>query len=106
MGGGREAGDSRKTSMSDPYFGLYRGTVIDNEDPSGRMRTRVRMPEVLGELEAWALPCVPPGVESVPEVGTVVWIEFEASDLEHPVWIGTLGVEEGRLRRDRPTRGH
>jgi hypothetical protein len=82
--------------MSDQYFGPYRGTVTDNDDPSGRMRIRVRVPDVLGELDAWALPCVPPGVESVPEVGTVVWIEFEAGDSEHPVWMGTLGVGDSR----------
>jgi hypothetical protein len=86
--------------MSDRYFGPYRGIVTDNDDPSGRMRIRVRVPEVLEELDAWALPCVPPGVESVPEVGTAVWIEFEAGDLEHPVWMGTLGVG-GSRRRER-----
>ena len=89
--------------MNDRYFALYRGIVTDNDDPSGRMRIRVRVPEVLGGLEAWALPCVPPGFETVPEVGTAVWIQFEAGDPEHPVWMGTLGAEGGCLGRDGPT---
>jgi hypothetical protein len=85
--------------MNDRYFGPYRGIVTNNDDPSSMMRIRVRVPEVLGELEVWALPCVPPGVESVPDVGTVVWIEFEAGDPEHPVWMGTLGVVDTRDRK-------
>jgi hypothetical protein len=84
--------------MSERCFGPYRGIVTDNDDLSGRMRIRVRVPEVLGELDAWALPCVPPGVESVPEVGTVVWIESEAGDPEYPIWMGTLGVEDSQHR--------
>jgi hypothetical protein len=85
--------------MSDLFFGPYRGVVTDNNDPSSMMRVRVRAPEVLGELEAWALPCVPPGVTSVPEVGTAMWIQFEAGDPDHPIWMGTLGVGESRLRK-------
>lgn len=85
--------------MSRRYFGVYRGTVTENDDPSGGMRIRVRIPEVLSELDAWALPCVPPGVESVPEVGTVVWIEFEAGDPQYPVWMGTLGVGDSRHQK-------
>ena len=79
--------------MSNKYFGPYRGIVTDNNDPSGRMRIRVRVPDVLGELETpWASPCVPPGVRSVPDIGTLVWIEFEAGDVSQPVWMGTAGV--------------
>lgn len=78
--------------MSDRYIGVYRGTVTDNDDPSGMMRIQVRIPEVHGELDAWAQPCVSPGVESVPEVGSIVWIAFEAGDPKRPVWMGALGA--------------
>ena len=38
----------------------------------------------------WALPCVPPGLELMPKVGDVVWVEFEAGDPSYPVWMGML----------------
>ena len=80
--------------MSERFFGPYRGIVTDNDDPSGLMRIKARVPEIFGELETpWALPCVPPGVRSVPEIGTLVWIEFEAGDPSRPIWMGTAGVE-------------
>ncbi len=77
--------------MNEPCFGLYRGVVTDNDDPDERMRIKVSIPELLGEQKTgWVLPCVPPGVRSLPEIGTVVWIEFEAGDISRPVWMGTL----------------
>ena len=78
--------------MSNKFFGPYRGTVKDNNDPSGQMRIIAIVPSVLGESKTgWALPCVPPGVRSVPDVGDFVWIEFEGGDPDYPVWIGTAG---------------
>ena len=41
------------------YFGKYRGTVTDNADPTSRGRLKVNVPAVLGDLEVWAMPCVP-----------------------------------------------
>ena len=79
--------------MSINYFGLYRGIVINNDDPLCKMRIQVEIPDVLGEGSiVWAMPCVPPGVISVPDVGDGVWIAFEAGDLNRPVWMGTFGV--------------
>ncbi|MGA9772086.1 MAG: phage baseplate assembly protein V [Blastocatellia bacterium] len=75
------------------YFGKYRGVVSDNSDPTSRGRLKVRVPSVLGELELWAMPCVPyagkgVGFYSLPEPGTGVWVEFEAGDPSYPVWTG------------------
>jgi len=83
--------------MNNQFFGLYRGVVMNNKDPRGLMRMEVSVPAVLGELETgWALPCVGIGVGSIlmPEIGTDVWIEFEAGDISRPVWMGTLGIAE------------
>ena len=83
--------------MNNRFFGPYRGIVMNNNDPSGMMRIKAHVPEVLGELEtSWALPCVPPGVKSVPSMGALVWIEFEAGDPSRPIWMGTAGVAGSR----------
>lgn len=75
------------------YFGKYRGTVSDNSDPTTRGRLKVKVPSVLGDLELWAMPCVPyagsqVGFYTLPEPGTGVWVEFEAGDPSYPVWTG------------------
>ncbi len=78
--------------MSNKFFGIYRGTVLDNKDPLGQMRIKTLVPNVFGDNTSfWALPCVPPGVKLVPTIGANVWIEFEAGKPSHPVWIGTMG---------------
>jgi len=71
------------------FCGIFRGVVVSNQDPSGSMRLKVRVPEVSGRLESWALPCVSPGITNLPSVGATVWILFEGGDHDHPVWMGT-----------------
>jgi uncharacterized protein involved in type VI secretion and phage assembly len=75
------------------FFGKYRGTVADNNDPLTRGRLSVQIPQVLGDAAVWALPCVPyagkdVGFFAMPPVGTMVWIEFEAGDPSYPIWVG------------------
>ena len=75
------------------YFGKYRGTVTDNADATSRGRIKVRVPAVLGDLEVWAMPCVPyagtqVGFYSLPNADTGVWVEFEAGDPSYPIWTG------------------
>jgi uncharacterized protein involved in type VI secretion and phage assembly len=80
------------------HFGKYRGVVEDNEDSTGRGRIKVRVPAVLGELAVWAMPCVPyagagVGLYAMPDVGTGVWVEFEAGDPSYPVWTGCFWAD-------------
>jgi hypothetical protein len=76
------------------FYGKYRGTVSDNEDPRNLGRLVAHVPEVLGDVESgWALPCAPyagdgSGQFTVPAVGAGVWIEFEAGDVSRPIWSG------------------
>jgi uncharacterized protein involved in type VI secretion and phage assembly len=75
------------------YFGKYRGTVTDNQDPTQRARVKVSVPAVLGDLEVWALPCLPytgngAGMYLVPEPGAGVWVEFEGGDPSYPIYTG------------------
>jgi hypothetical protein len=76
------------------YYGLYRGTVINNIDPMMMGRILVTVPDV-GSVtpSTFVNPCVPmagkqQGVFMVPEIGSQVWIQFEAGDPDHPVWMG------------------
>jgi uncharacterized protein involved in type VI secretion and phage assembly len=76
------------------HYGKYRGTVSDNQDPRHQGRLKVRVPEVLADVESgWAMPCAPfggdrIGVYLVPPVGAGVWVEFEAGDMSRPIWTG------------------
>lgn len=75
------------------YFGKYRGRVVDNYDPNKKGRLKVTIPQVLGEVAVWAMPCVPYagpelGFYTMPEVDAGVWVEFEAGDPSFPVWVG------------------
>lgn len=78
------------------YYGKYRGKVVSNSDPESRGRLRVSCPAVGEEDdgdELWALPCVPyagndRGMLFLPDVGTQIWVEFEAGDPSMPIWSG------------------
>ena len=75
------------------YFGKYRGTITDNNDPTSRGRVKVKVPAVLGDLESWAMPCMPYtgngiGSYAIAEVGDGVWVEFEGGDPSYPIWTG------------------
>lgn len=81
------------------FFGKYRGTVSDNNDETNRGRIKVKVPAVLGNVESWAVPCVPyagqgTGLYTVPPVGAGVWVEFEAGDPSYPVWSGCFWADD------------
>jgi hypothetical protein len=73
-----------------PFFGKYRGIVMNNVDPSQLGRLRVRVPDVTGDLEiGWAMPCAATVDRlPIPAVGTGVWVEFEYGDLNYPILSG------------------
>jgi uncharacterized protein involved in type VI secretion and phage assembly len=77
-----------------PYWGKYRGTVINNLDPEMRGRIQVMVPAVSNiAISSWALPCLPvtglqTGIYTVPIPGSKVWVEFENGDPDYPIWTG------------------
>ncbi|MDB5127225.1 phage baseplate assembly protein V [Mucilaginibacter sp.] len=80
-----------------PFFGKYRGTVINNLDPDMRGRLLLSVPDVLDLIpSSWAEPCVPlagptgppMGVYMVPPIGAGVWVEFEHGSADRPIWVG------------------
>lgn len=80
--------------MSNQFFGKYRGTVTDIQDPLMIGRVRTRVPDVLGDQESgWAMPCAPfggsgMGFFALPNAGAGVWVEFEHGDPDYPIWAG------------------
>ncbi len=71
--------------------GFYRGIVVDNADPLSRMRLLVQIPDVLGDMQEWAVPSNAVEGASIPDVGQEVWVTFEAGNPEYPIWMGTAG---------------
>lgn len=82
------------SQVAQPYYGKYRGRVVDNQDPRNLGRLTAHVPEVLGDVDTgWALPCASyagdgEGHFTIPPVGAGVWIEFEAGDVSRPIWTG------------------
>jgi hypothetical protein len=82
--------------MSEPnrYYGIYRGTVVNNVDPMQTGRIMVTVTDVGGITPStWAMPCVPfsgkqMGAFMVPQIGAGVWVQFEGGDPDRPVWTG------------------
>jgi uncharacterized protein involved in type VI secretion and phage assembly len=76
------------------YYGVYRGTVINNIDPMQIGRIQAIVPDAGGLVPStWAMPAVPiagkaMGTFFVPQIGAGVWIQFEAGDPDRPVWTG------------------
>jgi hypothetical protein len=75
-------------SATGRYVGKYKGVVVDNDDPSQRHRLEVTVPEV-DPSPAWATPSSD-DLQRIepPDIGTVVWIEYENGDAAYPRWVG------------------
>lgn len=76
-----------------PFYGKYRGVVVNNVDPMMIGRIQALVPDVSPIPGTWAMPCVPwaginTGLFTVPPIGAGVWIEFEKGDPDYPVWVG------------------
>lgn len=82
------------TTTSNPFYGKYRGTVVNNIDPMMTGRIQAIVPDVSSiMLTSWAMPCLPvagiqSGIYTVPVIGSGVWIEFEKGDPDYPIWTG------------------
>ncbi len=72
------------------FFGVYRGIVVDNQDPLNRGRLRVQVPQLFGtEVTGWAWARFTPNVSSVViPLNSSVWVEFEGGDPSFPMWTG------------------
>lgn len=86
-------------SLRPPRFGKYRGSVVNNVDPQQRGRLQVSVPAIYGSNTlSWALPSVPfaganTGFYAMPDIGARIWVEFEAGDIDFPIWSGCFWGE-------------
>ena len=77
-----------------PFYGKYRGVVVDNLDTDKLGRIKANVPSILGNnSDNWALPCVAyagrgVGMHIIPPIDAHVWIEFEGGNPDCPIWSG------------------
>lgn len=91
--------------MTEPqrYYGKYRATVLNNEDPMRKGRLTLQITDVLGLApSSWAMPCLPAGgrqmgVWALPQFGAGVWAEFEQGDPTKPIWSGCWFANAGEV---------
>lgn len=83
------------------YFGKYRATVLNNTDPMLQGRIQVQLGDRYNLFPStWALPAFPfagkgNGMVALPQLGSAVWIEFEAGDPDYPIWTGAFWPDPG-----------
>lgn len=77
------------------YYGFYRGTCVDVEDPEEQGRILVRVPVVTwgNTNPMWAWPIMPwggrdSGMFVVPDVDDPVYVVFENGDANRPMYLG------------------
>lgn len=75
------------------YYSSYRGFVKRNDDPDGLGRLQLIIPQVTGPQahNYWSWPTgvfsgKGYGTQCLPQVGDVVWVEFEGGCPELPMW--------------------
>lgn len=96
-------GEIGKTNLkihSDKFNGIYRGVVMDNNDPLKYGRIRVKVYPMLSDVVTtnlpWAVPAYPItdgagvnfGYFAVPDISTNVFVMFEQGDIYQPVYLG------------------
>lgn len=96
-----------KNPQASPFYGKYKGKVVNNLDPLFQARLMVEVPAVPAANLNYAMPCVPyagleVGFYALPPIGANVWVEFEAGDVNRPIWTGCFWAE-GELPPLAPT---
>jgi hypothetical protein len=86
--------DLNTASTIQRYYGKYRATSVNNNDPKQQGRIQLIVTDVSSFIPtSWAMPCFPVsgiqnGVFTVPPIGAGVWVEFEQGDPDYPIWVG------------------
>ena len=79
--------------MLGKYYSCYRGYVVDTNDPENLDRLKINIPEITGvnSTPRWALPFnlyagKGYGYHCIPQVGDMVWVQFEKGNPNYPIW--------------------
>ena len=74
------------------FYSIYRGMVMDNDDPNHMNSLQVAIPEIQGGIIVWALPFGQHGGLKTgfkylaPEIGDTVYVMFEYGNPSKPLW--------------------
>ena len=75
------------------FYSTYRGFVLANTDPDNMKKLLVYCPQLTGlsKKGSWAYPKgiasgAKWGTNTVPQIGDLVWVEFEYGDPRYPIW--------------------
>jgi hypothetical protein len=82
------------------FYSIYRGIVVDNNDPEQRGRVLVKIPEI-GEnpIPTWAeskfyLQSGNKGIFIPPNIDDIVWVSFRNGDIRYPIYEGGYLTEQ------------
>jgi hypothetical protein len=85
------------------YYSAYRGYVISNEDPENLGRVEVIVPAITKDKThvKWAYPKNQfsgknYGIQVLPQVGDIVWVEFETGNPRFPIWSHGHFITDGK----------
>jgi len=89
--------DVRNTKNVPKFFGIYVAQVVDNMDPKGLERVKVRVVGIHDmsiqneDYAVWAERCCPSKYINngdIPDIGDWVYVMFLNGDPMRPVWLG------------------
>lgn len=93
------------------FYSIYRGMVMDNNDPNHMNSLQVAIPEIQGGIIVWALPFGQHGGLKTgfkylaPEIGDTVYIMFEYGNPSKPLWTyHGFGLEQVPEELDDPNK--
>lgn len=102
--------------FSGKYYGMYRGKILDNNDPSQLGRCRIQIYPMFSEISVaadlpWATPAMSlfegagTGIGSfcVPDIDTFVFCFFEEGDIYQPVYFAEAQTAGKGLPTERTT---
>ncbi len=80
--------DRSRDHLARHFFGVYRGVVINNIDPTGAGRVQTQVPAIASAPSGWA-PVI--GGQHL-DVGATVFVSFESGEPEYPVVLGSASA--------------
>lgn len=93
------------------FYSIYRGMVMDNDDPNHMNSLQVAIPEIQGGIIVWALPFGQHGGLKTgfkylaPEIGDTVYVMFEYGNPSKPLWTyHGFGLEQVPEELDGPNK--